>query len=433
MNHEGKTMHRIALLLTLLSALAPLAGVADDLPGSTAPSGREPRGAGDLTLRAAAGAFDGLGVRRASGPVALFQADWTPRLAAGDWQLAFPIGFEHRQTFGEHLDETVASAAVDARYVGASFETGPLGGFSYTWRPDWPDLYQPDGLGGTYGTDRYSHSRWFAGWQLWEKLGGGRHLRAKLRYSQETYVRDPNYDPTVSVVHLAPRDNHDLRLDASYRHLMHSFAWAIRLTAYDRKYDVLLAKVANTGGTRRSDPKQELRGFEPKAEVEFRSRPFGLTVGAGIPVQSDPFQGYYSYTGFRPFAEVKGSLTPDLSYAAKASAKLLTYGPDSKSITSDGAGAFIPGTDDGKRLWYRTYELQAGLRYALLNGFALVADASWARRDTNYRDYVPDVYPPTASRPYDIRWDYTNVMVTGGVEWSPPAEKSHRAKHDAAE
>ena len=41
------------------------------------------------------------------------------------------------------------------------------------------------------------------------------------------------------------------------------------------------------------------------------------------------------------------------------------------------------------------------------------------KRDTNFPDYVPGVYPPTAPRPYDIRWDYTNWSVLGGVEWKP--------------
>lgn len=417
MTHERNPMLRATLLLALLAAATP-AIAEDDLPGSTRPPDRE-RGASDLRLRAAGGAFDGMGVRRASGPIAFLELDWTPRFRPGDWEIGLPLRFDHRQTFGAHLDETIAGAGLDASWVNGGLKTGPIAGYSYTWRPGWPDLYQPDGAGGLLPTDRYTHSRWFAGWQLRERLGSGRHLHLKARWTQYDYVRDPNYDPALSVVHLAPRDYGELRFDASYRHVMHAFAWALRLDGYSRRYDVLLSKDAFTGGTLRSNPPQRLRGMEPRAEIQLRSRPIELTLGYGFPWQDDPYEGYYSYTGHHPYAEAKGAITEGLSYVARASARFLTYGPNSKSISSDGGGGYVPGTDDGKRLWDRRLELHAGLRYALVKGLSLTADAQWTRRDTNYRDYVPGVYPPTASRPYDIRWDYTNTLVTGGVEWKP--------------
>lgn len=417
-------MSRTTLPLLLLLGLSAPA-LAQELPGSTNLPETD-HGPSDLRIGVLGGAFDGLGVRRGSGGLALFQADWTPRLRADDWAFAFPLGFSHRQTFGASLRETVADVGADAAYVQKTFETGPLAGYSYTWRPDWPDLYQPNGSGGLLPTDRYTHSRWFVGYRHWSKFGEGRHFRAKARWIQYSYVRDPHYDPAVSRVHLVPRDYHEARLDLSYRQVKHAYAWALRLDAYARGYDVMLARVADTGGVRSSDPKQQLRGVEPRAEVELRSRPLTLTVGYGFMARSDPFQGYYSYTGHHPYVEAKGKLTRALSYEAKASGKFLTYGPNSKSITRDAiAGVYVPGTDDGRRLFDSRVELEAVLRYRVIGDFSLVAEASWVKRATNYRDYVPGVYPPPLLNPkpydtnYDIRWDYTNTMVVGGIEWRP--------------
>jgi hypothetical protein len=411
--------HPLAVALTLAISAAPIvASAEDELPGSTAAPERQKKQQ-DLQLRALGGTFDGMGVRRSSGGLAVFEADWKPRLRTDGATVAFPLRFDHRQTFGASLNETVAGGGIDVDFVSGGVSTGPIGGASYTWRPNWPDLYQPDGQGGVLGTDRYSHSRWFVGWQLWDKLGDGNHLRLKAQYAKTDYVRDPSYDPGTSVVHLAPRDNGEARLTGSWRKLAGPFAYALRLEAFRRAYDVLLAKKADTGATSRSDPAQVLYGFEPRVEGEYRTRPVTVTIGYGFISQTDPFQGYYSNTGHHPYVEAKLAPMPKLSLEAKLSATLLTYGPSSKSISSDGAGGYVPGTEDGKRLYDHRLDLKAGARYELSKGLYAVAEAGWRRRDTNYRDYVPGVFPLTASRPYDIRWDYTNLMVTGGVEWRP--------------
>ena len=409
-----------ALALTLALLAAPAAGAAEEpLPGSTAPV-EKPRKQQEsqLQLRALGGAFDGLGVRRESGGVALFEADWKPTLSSDASSVAFPLRFDHRQTFGASLNETTAGAGVDVDFRSGDVTTGPVAGAAYTWRPDWPDLYQPDGRGGLLTTDRYSHSRWFAAWQLWDKLGDGKHLRLKVQYARTNYKQDPNYDPAASIVHLAPRDNGEASFTGSFRKLTGAFAVAVRLQAFRRSYDELLAKKADTGGTSRSDPKQVLYGAEPRLEGELKTKPVQITVGYGLLLQHDPFQGYYSYTGHHPYVQARLSPTRDLSLDASLSAKLLTYGPNSKSISKVSTGVYDQGTEDGKRLRDDELEVKAAARYRLVGGLSVVAEGSWKKRDTNYRDYVPGVYPPTATRPYDIRWDYTNVMITGGVEWA---------------
>jgi len=402
-----------AALLALLSI--PRLGLA----GERAPDAKAPLH--DLVLRADAGWFDGLGVRRASGPVAIFGGAYTPRLEAGSWKIAFPLRLEHRQTFGENLDETIAAVTIDAATRAGRVEHGPIAGASYTWRPDWPDLYQPECGGGSLcPTDRYSHSRLWAGWQLWSRLGGGRHLRGNVKVGRTNYPNDPNYDPNASVVHLAPGTHTEVSGKLQYRQLAGPFAWLLRVDARYRKYTNLIAKNAYTGGTFRPNPDQALARAEPRGELQLRTKRVDASVGWTLLAQSDRFEGYYSYMGHEPYAELRVAVTRALSLEGRAGARWIRYGPNSKSLTADGAGGFIPGTEDGKRYQTSVYALRGGLRWALPHDLTLVGDVEWKRRDSNFIDYVPGVYPPTATtRLYDIRWDYTNTLVTAGLEWRP--------------
>lgn len=397
-------MNRLTAALLLLTGAAP-ALAAEDGPDST--SAEKDRTRYEYAIRAVGGYFDGMGVRTDSGGVGIVELDLTPKLKFGKWAVELPLRLDHRQTFGADLNETIVGAGLDLMKRGAGgVRHGPLVGASYTWRPNWPDLYQPDGSGGLGTTDRYSHFQGFLGWQYWNRLGEGRNLRAKLRYIHTAYPRDPNYSEPDSVVHLAPRDNGTVRLDTSYRAVKKGYAYAVKLDGYFRQDFVLLAKNADTGGTSRSNPKQQLLGVEPQAEFELRTGPIDTTLGYGFLVRSDLYEGYYSYTGHRPYAKVQIAINGSLEAKVRGEAKLVTYGANSKLDT-----------EDGKTLEDTRYSLKGGLSYKLLPGLFLVADAEWTKRETNFRDYVPGVYPAAAE--YDIAWDYTNLMATAGVEWKP--------------
>lgn len=404
-------MNRRTLSLPLALAAAALtlplsASAADDAPGTVGAPETE-RTRYDFELRAVGGAFDGMGVRTDSGGVGILQLDLTPKFRSGQRTIEVPLRLDHRQTFGASLDETVLGAGVDVVQRDARAESGWLAGASYTLRPNWPDLYQPDGMGGLGTTDRYSHFQGLLGWHYWAKLGDGRNARVKVRYLHTVYPRDPNYDAATSVVHLAPRDNGTLKVDTSYRVVKKGYAYAVRLDGYFRQDFVLLAKNAGTGGTSRSNPKERLLGIEPQAEIELRSAAADVGVGLGYVAQVDTFAGYYSYTAPNPFVHLKIAPRSALSADLRAEAELRSFGPNSKSDT-----------EDGKRLRDTRYTVKGDVRYRLVDGFSLVAEGSWTKRDTNFRDYVPGVYPSITSL-YDIKWDYTNTMVTAGVEWKP--------------
>lgn len=401
-------MNRRPSLIALATALLlPLtAAAADDAPGTvTAPA--TDRNAYELRVRALGGAFDGMGVRTDSGGVGILQLDFTPRFGYGQRTIEIPLRLDHRQTWGASLSETVVGAGVDVVRREGPAESAWLAGASYTLRPNWPDLYQPDGVGGLGKTDRYSHFQGLLGWRYWAKLGEGRNARVKIRYLHTLYPRDPNYDAATSVVHLAPRDNGTLKIDTSYRVVKKGYAWAVRLDGFVRQDFVLLAKNAGTGGTSRSNPKERLLGIEPAAEIELRTKPIDAGVGLGYVAQVDTFAGYYSFTAPNPFVHLQIAPKSALTAELRAEAELRRFGPNSKAAT-----------EDGKRLRDTRYTVKGDVKYRLTDGFSLVAEGSWTKRDTNFPDYVPGVYPSVTSL-YDIKWDYTNTMVTAGVEWRP--------------
>jgi opacity protein-like surface antigen len=403
-------IRRLALALALSAFAAAPTSAADTKPGSDTPDGEQPL-TYDFRARALGGAFDGVGVRRASGPAALLELALKPALKTDGWELALPLRLDHRNTFGEHLDETVAGATLDVTRTSKTLEHGPFAGGKYTWRPAWLDLYQPEcGASGTdlCETDRYSNVQWLVGYQLWSKLGDGRNFRAKAKFVKTSYQHDPNYDPAASVVHLAPSSNGEGQVDLSFRHMIGAVGYALRVDAYYRQYDDLLSKNAGTGGTSRSNPVEKLMGAEPRAELQLRTRRLDATAGFGFLAQSDRFDGYYSYTGKHPYADLSAKIAGGLSAEAKVEARLLRFGPNSKAAT-----------EDGKRLEDTRYTATGTLRYALDEAWSILAEGNVVKRETNFPDYVPGVYPPTASRPYDIRWDYTTWSLLAGVEWQP--------------
>ena len=123
--------------------------------------------------------------------------------------------------------------------------------------------------------------------------------------------------------------------------------------------------------------------------------------------QVDTFEGYYSYTAPSPFVQLQVTPAEPLSIGLRGEVRPMTFGPNSKA-----------NTEDGKRLQDTRYGVKGDVKYRLREGLSVVAEASWTKRDTNFPDYVPGVYPSATSL-YDIKWDYTNTMVTAGVEWKP--------------
>jgi hypothetical protein len=256
------------------------------------------------------------------------------------------------------------------------------------------------------GTERYSFIAWRIGAALHARPFDRQHLRLRYRYVSTTYTQDPAFDPAAPM-HLTPRDNGQHQLDASWRVLGEGYAVGVRF-GYDHREDfTLLARDTGTGFTS-GNPLQRLDRAEPAVELELKQLGDRLDVRLeyGYELQSDRFQGYYSYQGHHPTLAVGYALTEQLAAKVRLEGWFRSYGPDSKTNTSD-----------GKRLRDDKGLVKGELRYALQGGLAIVGEAEWVRRDTNYPDYVPGVYP--ATRFYDIRWSYDNLRAIAGVEWRP--------------
>lgn len=407
----------LALALSLLLSGGSAAAADPDAPdtappsaGSTTPGARKAakrRDGWNLDTRVLAygGGFDGFGVRRDSGGLVGVEAALVPELRAGDWKLAVPLRLAHSQTLGASLSETSGHVTVAPTYrITRSLDLGAEAGLSGAWRPDWPDLYQRDATGYMPGTDRYSYLSWRVGGALHARPFDRQHLRIRYRYVSLAYQHDPAFDPAAPM-HLTPRDNGQHEVDVSWRVLGEGYAAGVKF-GYDHRQDfTLLARDAGTGYTS-GNPLQRLNRAEPAVELELKRFEGRLDVRLeyGYQVQDDPFQGYYSYQGHHPTVVIGYAFTDALAAKLRLEGWFRTFGPSSKANTSD-----------GNRLYDDKGLVKGELRYALRSGFSLVGEGEWIRRETNYPDYIPGVFP--ATRFYDIHWSYTNLRAIAGVEW----------------
>lgn len=393
----------------LLAALAALAA----LPAGAAEPPEERPYALDLTAATFGGAFDGLGVRRDSGSMAVLELSAKPEVRGDRWRLEAPFRVAHRETFGADLSETTGGLDVEPWYQASKrlrigLEAGAFGAI----RPDWPDLYQRDPATGALApTDRYGYFAWRAGTQLYARPAPHQHLRARYRFVSYDYVADPAFDEIDDPNHLTPRDRTEHQVDASWRYREDAWAFGAGLDYTRRHYTTLQSRNARTGGTPdpltgERNPDQELSIVEPSAELDLTRLEgrLDLSFRYGVQLQNDPYQGYYSSTTHHPRVQVKLAATPRLALQAALEGWYEIYGADGSTRLDAG---------DTTRVDLRT-KLGGEVAYRLGGGLSARAEASWLKRSTNYRDYVP---PPAGTSAYDIRFDYTNLTVLGGLEY----------------
>ncbi len=394
--------------IPLLAALAALAA----LPASAADDATQRPHSLDLTAGTYGGAFDGLGVRRESGGLAVVEASGSPELRGDAWRLEAPFRVAHRETFGADLSETTGAIALEPWYQASpGVRLGLEGGVLGAHRPDWPDLYQRDpGTGALAPTDRYGYLAWRAGARLYARPARHQHLRASYRYSSYDYVEDPVFDEVLEPMHLTPRDRAEHQLDASWRYHEKTWAFGARVDYTRRHYTTLQARDARTGATPdpttgERNPDQELSIYEPSAEIELERLEgrLDLSFRYGLEVQDDAYQGFYSYTGHHPRVQVKYAASDRLSLEAALEGWYRTYG-------ANGSTRLESGTD---RTDSRT-RLRGELGYRIAGGLSARGEVEWVKRTTNYRDYVP---APLGTSDYDIRFDYTNLSVLAGLQY----------------
>lgn len=418
-----------ALLLFPLSRAAAAQktpGALPDVPLPPPPAGAAPARAAkprltyDLRAATYGGALDGYGVRRQSGGVAVLEVSGKPQVRGEGWYLDVPVRIAHRQTFGTDLSETKGSLDLEPWYaLSKAFRLGLDAGVSGANRRDWPDLYQPDGAGGLLATDRFSFFAWRVGPRLWAHPAPHQHLRASYRYVNYDYSDDPNFnpDPTAggNVMHLTPRDRTEHQVDTSWRYHTDTWRLGASLDYTHRNYKTLLARNRRSGATPNTgpggtevNPKQQLTIWQPAAEltlVGLRGK-LEVSLGYGIDVWRDPYQGYYSLSAHVPKASAELQIGEKLTAAAGISGWYATY-------TADGSTRLDPAAATERKS--SKTKLEGGLEYRLGGGLALQAQAQWTARSTNYSDYVSTGLTPNSS--YDIDWDYTNLWVLAGLQY----------------
>jgi len=369
-----------------------------------------------LDLRAAtyAGGFDGFGVRRESGGVAILEASAKPELNGERWVLDVPFRVSHRETFDANLSETAGSFGVEPWYVVSKkarlgIEAGILGAY----RPNWPDLYNTDPSDPTRSvlppTDRYSYFAWRGGAQLYARPAPHQHVRGRYRYVDYDYVQDADFT-VVDVMHLTPRDRTEHQVEASWRYRQQRWDFGFLLDYTFREYKTLLSRQASSGSSDINNvpnPKQQLAVWEPAAELAFETMRgiLDVTLRYGIDVWDDPFQGYYSLTAHNPKIRARLAVTERLGAAATLEGWYATY-------SINGSSRLEPGAT--RRKDSRT-EAKGELDYRLGGGLALQAKIEWVTRSTNYLDFLPPSEGGTSS--FNIEFDYTNFRALAGIEY----------------
>lgn len=396
---------------TLLAALA----AALALPAAAADA------ALDLSAATFGGAFDGDGVRRESGGLAVVEVSGKTEVRGERWRLEVPFRLAHKETFGADLVETTGALSVEPWWEATSRVRLGLeaGGFGAD-RPDWADLYQRDPVTSELRpTDRYGYLAWRVGGQLYARPAPHQHLRARYRYVAYDYVEDPEFDATPNpisgepdLMHLTPRDRAEHQLDASWRYRQKTWALGVSLDTTRRAYDTLLARNRRSGATPEDglgnelNPRQELAIWEPAVELELvrLGGKLELSLGYGLDVHDDPFQGYYSLKAHNPRVKAKLAVTDRLGAELSADGWYATYGDDGSSRLEG---------NDTRRKDSRT-RARGELEYRLGGGLSMQLAAEVVVRATNYADYEPD---PITNEGYDVAFDYTNVTALGGIRY----------------
>jgi hypothetical protein len=389
------------LLLSIL-LLAPAAAADEEPDGWSTP----------YRLELSGGWFDGERVIQGSGGFASVGGRVVPTLRSGEWTVEIPVDAFWRQTFptdfdpGTGLDEGLGTVHVKvenqvSRAVRLSAAVGLLGAY----RPDWPDLYQPLPDGTLTPTNRYSYVSWDGILAMRARLAPHQYLRFEYRFVQRWYDADPEFQPDVDPMHLTPRDNAQSQVYASWRYLGGAWTLQLKVDFAHRNDYTLLAREAVTGSTNGgTTPLQRLNWWEPAVELDLEKLLGGwldLSLEYGFQIQTDLYQGYYSYTAHNPVMILDAHLGKRFDARLRLGAEILEYGPDSTDPAN---------LDDGERRWDDRYTAALRLRYDLGRGLRLFGDVAWVDRATNYPDYVMGV-----NSSYNVQWDYRNLWATGGI------------------
>ncbi|MDH4200493.1 MAG: hypothetical protein OEV66_08955 [Spirochaetia bacterium] len=294
--------------------------------------------------------------------------------------------------------------------------------FKYNWilRPKWPDLYQPNPLqfGGTadplYGsylpTDRNSYHKLEPGLSM--EYNGIKALpfSINLRYIRNLQYIDPLFTQ-INPTHLTPSayTGYAAQIEMTYRISKKLYISLANDFEY-RSYDYELARDSVTGKTNYKKTPNPLFSKMMNTSALGVLIKFGKNLSVkpffGVELNSDLYQGYYSYTGIEPGIEVAHKIG-NFRYTLKFSETLQFFDP---------VNSFDPlKTTDGKTLYKYYTKANLNMKYEFNKHIESFIEAGMFIKQTNYPAYVSGVNP--AKKNYNIDFNFTNYSIMGGAAY----------------
>lgn len=366
------------------------------------------------------GVLSGLGTLRVTEPFVHAKTRVRPSWEWGAVDVRVPVTVEARKTLGGSLDDYRATVGTRVRWrpegVVRAQGKATVGA---RWRPGWPDQYQPTAQGGLLPTDRYSHWVGNVEAKLSVVPSSVHRVDVAYRVRRLEYRLDPNFHPVALPMHIPPHSHVEQRATVTWEVEKGPVEAALQLRGWERRYSHLYARDKATGqthagpGGRTANPLQRWLRLEPTARVRVGGRKDRVQAQLAytLELQSDTYQGYYSFVGHRPELDLTVRPADGLEVDLEVQGSVRQYGPNSYQPVGG-----RPALTSGSRRWDRRAGAELGIQGALSESLALRADVAGDLRRTNFPNYEADVFPRTWG--FDIDWNYVNVVASAGIELS---------------
>lgn len=370
------------------------------------------------------------------GPFGQASVGLTPTLRwrRGIFLMRAPLALARRQPIAHEVQWTRASGGLNLDgKVADGLRVASKTSVGVKSMPGLPDPYQPivaiDGrpTGRLNTTDRHGYwSVTAAGEVGWRPAGdtGATEWTLGGDFDQRIFNQDPAFDPILRPNHLTPGDRHRYGAEVGVRTTIKRWGYRARFKARVSKTDFhfILARDADTGLTHGApgDPPANPTARFVRTSLSHRSslwlRRFKTRVFVDLRYTSndDRFAGYYSWSG--PRIEPGLRVRPAKGWKLEVSAAAET-----RQFTSDGylVGTTHPPLDGGDSIRAET-RLSARARVSFrprsTPWLTTWFKARAKRRDTNFPNYVPGVFPEDSA--YDIDFDTSELSARLGASAS---------------
>ncbi len=342
----------------------------------------------------------------------------------------------------EKSDYTLDSVEQNSS-AGITYKTGRLSfvaemNYRFVYRPDWPDLYQPDPYLYDAGydlnnvkldsTDRYSYHMYNPEAGFLYRIKKTMRINLDAGYVRKRGYEDRNFDPSLPG-HLTPDNYSKVYGEISFNNFSNRrvFNYKVSNRYYLMESDEELSRDRVTGKTHYiTGPNPLYKEWNNKTELDLilvvrklnmKIRPF-----YAYRINTDTFQGYYSYTEHDFGIKFQQRLLKKkLKWSVMGERRLRSYTDDGYGY-SGATGGHFPLTD-GTVLYKNYWIVNLKVGYTVGRSLEVFGRYMFKDKDTNYPSYVPGVNPTTditqpGTKNYDIDFSYTNQRFDLGVKYT---------------